>query len=350
MSDDTSGRGLLDVSARPPRETGRRIAIAGARSFLGKNLLALLEDDPKVDRLLALDDEAHEPAPLTTSSKVRVVHTDLTAPGTDARLAEHLEAEDIDTIVHVAFLDLPSHAPAFAHELESVGSMRLLRAARRAKTRKLVMWSHTWLYGANPENPNFLREEAKLRAPSREPWFSDKVEAEQEVARFREQNPDVTVTVLRTAPILGPTVDNVVTRYLSRRLVPTLMGFDPLVQLLHEVDAIGALKWAIFRNVPGIYNIAADGVLPLSTVIKLAGRTPAPLPGFMARQGAAALWMAQLAEAPPAFLRHLRYLCVADGGKARRAGHEPTFTSREAVLDFVSAQRLRDAKLLRVDR
>jgi UDP-glucose 4-epimerase len=50
------------------------------------------------------------------------------------------------------------------------------------------------------------------------------------------------VTVLRLAPILGPTVNNYLTRYLGRRVVPTLMGFDPLMQFLHEVDALAAFK------------------------------------------------------------------------------------------------------------
>jgi UDP-glucose 4-epimerase len=57
--------------------------------------------------------------------------------------------------------------------------------------------------------------------------------------------------------------------------------------------------------------------------------------------------VAQLVQAPPTFLKYLRFLCVADGQKAREAlGSTPAFTSREALLDFVSAQRLRDVKLL----
>ena len=90
---------------------------------------------------------------------------------------------------------------------------------------------------------------------------SDKIEAEHEVARFAEKSPQAVVTVLRTAPILGPTVHNFLTRYLARRLVPTAMGFDPLLQFLHEVDAIAAFKLAIDRDHPGIYNVVGDGVL-----------------------------------------------------------------------------------------
>jgi UDP-glucose 4-epimerase len=126
-----------------------------------------------------------------------------------------------------------------------------------------------------------------------------------------------------------------------------MMGFDPLVQFLHEVDAIAALHLTLLRDVPGTYNIVGDGVLPLSTVIKVAGRIALPVPHPLARSLTALGWVAQLVEAPPTFLKYLRFLCVADGARAQTAlGFTPAYTSREALLDFVSAQRLRDVKLL----
>jgi UDP-glucose 4-epimerase len=153
--------------------------------------------------------------------------------------------------------------------------------------------------------------------------------------------------VLRTAPILGPTVHNYVTQYLSRRVVPTVLGFDPLLQFVHEADAVAAFKLAVDRDVPGIFNIVADGVLPLSTVVKLAGRIALPLPRPLANTLVSALWMAHLSEAPPALLDYLQYVCVADGEQAhQQMGFSPVYTTREAVIDFASAQHLRDVKLL----
>jgi UDP-glucose 4-epimerase len=181
----------------------------------------------------------------------------------------------------------------------------------------------------------------------REPYFADKIQAEAEANRFAERAAGSVVTILRTAPIVGPTVQSFVTRYLARKIVPTMMGFDPLLQFVHEIDAIGAFKLAIDRDVPGTYNIVGDGVLPLSTVIKLAGRVAFPVPHPLAESIGSALWLAQLAEAPPSFMKYLRFLCVADGTKAReKMGFRPAYTTREALIDFVSAQRLRDVKLL----
>lgn len=336
----SGSRGGRDALARP---SGRVVTVTGAASFLGTNLVGLLEEDERVARIVAIDVKP----PQTASRKTRFYEVDFTQPTAEARLSEIFAAERTDTLVHLAFLASPSHGIAVAHELESVGTRHVLVAARHAHVRKIVMWSQTLLYGAHPSNPNFLTEKHALRAPTSEPFFADKLEAEAEVARFAQKVPGAIVTVLRTAPILGPTVHNYVTRYLSRKVVPTMMGFDPLVQFVHEIDAIAAFKLAIDRDHGGVFNIVADGVLPLSTVIKLAGRLAVPVPHPIAETVGAALWLAHISEAPPSFMAHLRFLCVADGEKAKeKMGFRPAYTTREAVLDFTSAQRLRDVKLL----
>jgi UDP-glucose 4-epimerase len=337
-----SGGGGQELAARGGSR-GRVVAITGAASFLGANLAGLLEEDPHTRRIVAIDTATA----VSRGPKTRAYAVDLTDPRADARLAEILAAERVDTVVHMAFLASPSHAAAWAHELESVGTRHAMVAARHAQVQKVVLWSQTLLYGAHPTNPNFLTERHPLRGNRKEPFVSDKLEAEAEVLRFAERSPGTIVTILRTAPILGPTVHNYLTRYLSHRLVPTMMGFDPLVQFLHEIDALAAFKLATLRDVPGIFNIVADGVLPLSTVIKLAGRIAVPIPHPLAESAAAVTWLTQLGGIPPAFLKYLRFLCVADGQKAwDKMGFRPAYTTREALLDFASAQRLRDVHLL----
>jgi UDP-glucose 4-epimerase len=330
-------------SVSPPSARARVVALTGAASFLGTNVIGLLEEDERIQRIVSLDIEP----PATAGKKTRVYEVDLTQPAAEARLAEILAAERVDTLLHLAFLASPTPAAAWAHELESVGTMHALVAARHAQVNKLVMWSQTLLYGAHPSNPNFLSERHPLRASVNEPFFADKIEAEGEAYRFAQRAQGAIVTILRTAPILGPTVANYVTRYLSRKLVPTMMGYDPLLQFLHEVDAIAALKLAVDRDVPGTFNVVGDGVLPLSTVIKLAGRVAVPVPYPIARTVTALGWAAQIADAPPVFLKYLRFLCIADGRKAwDTMGFRPAYTTREALLDYTSAQRLRDVKLL----
>jgi UDP-glucose 4-epimerase len=334
----TGGRAIVGREVRP-----RSVAVTGAASFLGRNLIGLLEEDERVRRIVSIDVKP----PPTAGRKTRIYEVDLTQPAAEERVSELFAAEGVDTLVHLAFLASPAYATAWAHELESVGTMHLLNACRRSQVNKLVMWSQTILYGAHPTNPNFLSEKQLLRARRDEPYFADKLEAESDALRFGRPGKGRVVTILRTAPILGPTVKNFLTRYLSHRVVPTILGFDPLWQFVHEADAVAAFKLAVDRDTPGIFNVVGEGVLPLSTAIKIAGRIAVPLPKTFASTLVAALWLAHVSEAPPSFFDYLQYVCVADGEQARKSmGFVPIYTTREALIDFASAQHLRDAKLL----
>lgn len=325
------------LSEQPAGGQRRVIAITGAMTFLGRSLVRLLAEAADA-RVVVVDLENPDTAgPSTTFYSV-----DLTQPGADARLAEIVQAERIDTLVHLAFLEAPTPAVAWAHELESVGTMHVLRACHKAKLPKLIVGSSALVYGPHADNPNFLVEDRPLRGLRSTPFVSDKIDVEQQVARFRQANPQCVVTVLRLAALLGPTVRNYVVRWFSRTFVPTVLGYDPLVQFVHEVDALSALRLAIFRDVPGAFNIASSGVLPLSTVIRLSGGASFPLPYAALRHLGAILWSVHLCEAPPAFVALLRHLCVVDTTRARQyLGFQPGFSTRDAVLDFEAGRRAR---------
>lgn len=325
-----------------PKRGGRTIAVTGACSFVGRNLIGVLEEDETISRIVVLDVET----PRTAGRKTRSYVVDLTQPSASARLSEILRAEQVDALAHLAFLASPTTAEGWAHELESVGTMHLLVACREAGVGQVVAISQTLLYGPHPSNPNFLVESSELRGIEGCRFVADKIEAESQLRRFGEET-GARVTVMRLAPVLGPTVRSWMTRWLSRRFVPTLLGFDPLVQLLHEADAIAAVKTALDLGVAGTFNVVGEGVLPVSTVIKLAGRVAVPVPGPLLRRGTGLLWLAGINEAPAPFVEYLRHLCVADGARAERElGFEPAYTTREAVLDFGGALRLREARLI----
>lgn len=339
----TGARASIAARGRGTQANAPVVAITGACSFLGRNLVGLLEEDDRIAKIVVLDIAR----PSSARDKTRFYEIDLTQPAVDSRMSEILHAEGVDTFVHLAFLASPSPAAAWAHELESVGTMHVLNACRERPVRKLVMCSTTLVYGPHPTNPNFLTEDHPARGVRGSHFVEDKIEAEAQVRAFAEARSDCHTIILRLAPLLGPSVNNHVTRWLSRRLVPNVLGFDPLVQFLHEIDAIAALRLAMERDVSGTFNIVGDGVLPISTVIKLAGRLSVPVPYALLKQVASLLWMAQMVEAPPAFVAMLRYLCVADGARARQVlGFRAAYSSREAVLDFESALRLREAHLL----
>jgi UDP-glucose 4-epimerase len=297
-------------------EGDRVVALTGARGMLGAALIRELEADRRYSKVVAFDLQKPDIALHKT-----VFHKiDLTLPGVDAEMARVLRAEQVDTFVHLAFLSNFTHRTSWAHELESIGTLHVLNACTESRTRKVVLWSQSLCYGANPGNPAYLREDHDLvgAAEPNDTFFSDKIDAERQVRQFAEEHPDRRVTVLRMAPILERGASNFISRMLSSRTIPVLLGHDPLLQFLHRDDADRALKLVVDDDHSGVFNIAADGVLPLRTVTGLLGRLPLPLPLPLARRVAGVLWMGQVIDVPPSFLDYFRYPCVMDTQKAQQ--------------------------------
>ncbi len=321
----------MSPSAAPP--ANRVVAVTGACTYLGGELLRRLEEDPRYARVLALD---VRPPALAPGGKVEYVKIDLTQPTVDGELATLLSRHEVDTFVHGAFLSHPTHAAEWAHELEDVGTMHVLNACAGAAPRRLVMISTTLVYGAHPKNPNFLLEDSELKGHRDSRFVNDKVRAERQVQRFAREHPDIEVAILRFAPILGPSISNMYTRFFSRPVAPVMMGHDPLMQFVHELDAAYALAKAIDSRATGAFNIVGKGVLPYTTVLALLGRVPVPMPQIVARQLSKVLWATQLVGSPPSFLDFLLYLCVADGAKAKRElGFSPRLSIKRTILDFL---------------
>jgi UDP-glucose 4-epimerase len=127
------------------------------------------------------------------------------------------------------------------------------------------------------------------------------------------------------------------TRLLSKRLVPVLLGYDPLLQLLHPEDAIEAATLALEREPAGIVNVVPSGSLTLLTALHLAEKVTLPVPHPAAYPLVDLLWGSGVGEAPSGFIDYARFPCVADGEKARTAlGFQARHSSRDALEAFVA--------------
>jgi UDP-glucose 4-epimerase len=131
-----------------------RLALTGAHTFLGRRLIERMEADPNCSHILVLDIEPSD----VSGAKSRFVRLDLTHPLADGRAAQALVEDEIDVLCHLAFLAIPSHSSSWAHELEAIGSLYVMNAAAEAKVKKVILSSTTMVYGAYPDNPNFLTE------------------------------------------------------------------------------------------------------------------------------------------------------------------------------------------------
>jgi len=158
---------------------------------------------------------------------------------------------------------------------------------------------------------------------------------------FRSRHPQVTVSVLRFANALGPDLTTSHTRLLALPAVPSILGFDPRYQFIHEADIHGVLEHATRHELPGVYNAAGDGVLALSEVASLLGKPLAPvLPPW--GTGLAARPLRRLGvRIPPEMLQQLRYGRGLDNRKLKAAGYSLRSTSREAVVALARHLRTR---------
>lgn len=308
------------------------MALTGPSGDLGALLLPKLQADASVERILTLG-----PRPLS-GPKIDHRSLDLTRHDAEEELADALGEHPVDVLYHLAFLNRRVRG-SVAHEVEVIGTMRVLAAAGAAKVGRLVVSSLTALYGARPELPALVREEQPLTGVPHSRYVQDKIEVERQVHQFRERHPEIPTLVLRFAPVLGPSVDNPATRLLSRRLVPTLLGFNPLWQAIHEDDAALALHTALRSDATGELNIVAAGVLAFSGLVHEAGGHALPLPLRVARAAMRTLNAAGASTAPVNLLDYLRYSWVADGAKARRT---LGFIPRHNVLDAARSMRARN--------
>ncbi len=303
-----------------------RVALTGPTGDFGTLLLPRLRDDARVSRIHTLGTRG------TSGPRLTHHRVDLTRYDVESELVDLLSEAQIDVLYHLAFLHGRTRSGAFAHEVEVIGTLHVLAAAARAGVKKLVVPSYTLVYGARPDNPALLTEDAPLHGSSTSRFVSDRVEVEKQVAAFRTAHPEVEVTVFRFAPVLGPTADNPATRFFRRPVAPTLLGFDPLWQAVHEEDACSALLQALDRPAAGVFNVVSADVLPLSAMIGLARSRVLPLPAPLARAILRGLNTAGVTATPVTLLDYLHYACVADGTRCRQVlDFVPRYSARQAL-------------------
>lgn len=309
---------------------GLTVAITGASGYIAGRLIEDLAHDPAVDRVLAFD--VREPsAPLPGN----VIHDflDVRDPALEARLA------GVDVVVHLAFVMDPIRDEAQMRDVNVRGSQNVFHSAARAGVRKIVYSSSATVYGAHPNNDVPLTEESPLRANLDFSYPAHKLEVEFVVREFRAEHPEVLVTVLRPAIVFGPHVDNAWSHLLELPFLITIAGYEPPMQFVHEDDVARALRYAVFEDLDGAYNVAPADLLEFDELVRIIGRRRIELQEQGAFDVAERLWHLGLAEAPSGMLHYVMHPWVVSPEKLAAAGFRCERTSREALEETVERAR-----------
>jgi len=314
---------------------GRRVLITGLASFWGGLVAKALEQDPNVDVIVGLD--AHEPE--VELERTEYVRSDESY----SILSRIVKATKVDTIVHTFLIvDSTMARPRTIHEINVIGTMNLFAAASApgSTVRDVVVKSSSYVYGTAKEDPVWFSESTP-RSRSAHTRVEHSLESVEGYVRdFAEDNPHVTVSLLRFANVLGTDIVTPITRALELPLVPSIFGFDPRFQFVHEDDVVRSILFVLERRLPGIYNVAGDGLLPWSEVAHLCGKRTMPMPPVAT--GLATWPLNRIGvPLPPELLDLLRYGRGMDNRRLKAAGFRYEYTSAGAVEAFVEALRLR---------
>jgi UDP-glucose 4-epimerase len=257
---------------------GPRVLVTGVASPWGAALARRLAADGDVAHVVGLDDRPVPDDLGGAEGRVEVVTADLRSPALGGVVA----ATGADVVVHDDLLQFPEPGrPARAlHDHNVVGTLQLLAALEALpRLRALVVRGSAAVYGAEPADPAFFTEDLAGRTPPRTRFARDVTELERLVEGFARRHPHVTTTMLRLQPVVGAGLDTPVARLVRLPVVPTVLGFDPRIQLLDAEDAVGALARAVHHPVRGAVNVAAPGTIGLTKMLRMAGKLTLPLAG-----------------------------------------------------------------------
>lgn len=305
----------------------KKVLVAGAAGGFGALLCRTL---PERFEVVGIDQVERGPRDPRARGKLYI------APF-DKRAAEDVfKLERPDTLVHVAFRDDPRVPSHERYRTNVIGTMRLLEHAAHYHVARVVVVSTGAVYGAHPLNTTFIDEEAPLRALERYPEIRDRVEADQYVQSWLYRRPETTTVLLRPAHVVGPNVSTPFEEYLNGSPVPVLLGFDPMMDLVHEDDVVRAIELALGSNQSGVYNIPGPGPVPLSEILRALERTPLTIPHVLAYPVTRLLrrLVGYRFETPQA--DYLRYPLVLSG---ERAKDELAYEAKVSLRDTIRAAK-----------
>jgi UDP-glucose 4-epimerase len=238
----------------------------------------------------------------------------------------------IRAVVHLGVMHDPRASARDHHTWNVAGFAKLLECMAAYGVPKLVVLSSANVYGPRPDNPQFLAEESPLLAAQDFSEIRDLIEVDMLAQSFFWRHPAAETVILRPVHILGE-VRNAPSNYLRLPVVPTLLGFDPMVQLIHQEDVVHAIRCALAPGVRGIFNIAGPEPVALSRVIKTLGRAVLPVPHPLAGAVLKNLWRYHLSSFPAPEIDHIRYVCMVDDRRARtQMGYAPCRTLHETIM------------------
>jgi UDP-glucose 4-epimerase len=312
---------------------GQVVLVTGVAGDVGRRFAAQLSTSPAVERVIGIDTVP----PRGDLGQGHFVRADIRNPV----IAKVIVRERIDTVVHTSVAATPAAAGGRTSMKEHnvIGTMQLLAACQQAPdVHKLVLKSSAAVYGASNRDPAMFTEGMNAKRLPTSGFAKDITEVESYTRGFARRRPDVAVTTLRIANVIGPRIVTTMSGYFRLPVIPTVLGFNPRLQFVHEKDALDVLEHATVSEVTGTFNVAGDGVITLAQAVRRLGRPTLPLPGFAVPSLGSAMRQTRRADFSPEQVAFLTFGRGLDTTRMRSMlGFEPSFTTAQAFDDFAAS-------------
>lgn len=297
-----------------------RVLLTGVSGALGQLIAHRLADSFQV---IGVDTRVFRKKP----ANIEILNLDLRRKSTFATLKKKAP----HCIVHMGVIRNPlkhrDNSNAYHFNLET--TTQLLKLAEELEVRKFVFLSSANLYGPSARSSGFLQEDAALHGADRSPEIRDLVALDMMIQSFFWRMPKIETVILRPVHIVGSELNNAPSRYFKLSSIPTLLGYDPMIQLVHASDVTRAIKLSLEHSTRGIFNIIGESQAPLSRLIQALGKHSLPLPEIALRTLLKAAFRFHMTSYPPGELDHLKYTCLVDG---KRAHHELKYTPEYSLM------------------
>jgi UDP-glucose 4-epimerase len=323
---------LTKPQAEPKLPTGRRaggatergdmerVLITGISGGLGRLLARRLADEYEIS---GVDRVPWEGAP----RNITFHNADLRS----RRIEDVFRREHHDAVVHLGFVR-HDFDPALRHDVNVVGTKRLLEYCARYEVKRLVILSSSYVYGALPENPFYMDEDTALNVSRHYPEIRDLAEVDTLATAFLWRYPEIATSILRPVNTLGYYAHSSIGSYLRLPYVPTVFGFDRMMQFIHEEDVAEAFVHALGSKLRGVFNVVGPGAVPLSVAIQETGGTSVPLPETIARGALDRLFRFGLFPVPADAVDFVKFPCTIDGRRFLGAtDFKPLFSLEETL-------------------
>jgi UDP-glucose 4-epimerase len=310
-----------------------RIAVTGASGYLGGRLVECLLGWPHVERVLALD--VKPPQPPDDERFCFLAH-DVCEPCAD-RLRQHA----IDAVVHLAFCFAPARDRRLATRINVEGTRQVLASCLQAGVQTALYCSSATAYGALPDNPRLLREDHPLRAAPSFQYAYEKRLTDELWQAFAAENPELRVIICRPPVVVGPYMNNYLSRMLDKPISFALRGEPAPMQFIHEQDVAEGMAALLERGSGGVYNLSPPDTMTLQDVVVRFGRRLVHLPAWILIPLMHATYWLRLRwvnEVPGGFVGFVRYPWVVDASRVERElGWRCRYSTRQAVEAWAQA-------------